>query len=263
MIFTLLFVAKCNKFWRRICLVGRGLYLFKDWPTWLGYRFGIFKKSGRGVFRLRNGVVFQVDFSAGGPGVFQEVWLMDLYEKHYRIKPGDVILDIGAHIGAFSVLAARKGAKVFAYEPTPRSFRLLLENIKDYDVSAFNLAVSSKAGEIKILRRPGGEEGNRPLELGSKSSEYFIASSTTLADIFRQNNIEYCNLLKLDCEGAETTILSAAPKELFQRIENISLEYHQNFDEVVKIIKSKGHKIVGSSGQKYGYLYSKKAKLVS
>src|SRR3989344_7771238 len=131
---------------RRIILIISGIQLFKDWHLWLLARFRLLRKSGIGTFRMRDGSKFLIDFSHNDVGTFQEVWLMDMYEKHYRIQPGDKVVDIGASIGAFSVLAAKRGARVYAYEPTPRSFELLSQNIKGYNVTANNLAVAGKAG---------------------------------------------------------------------------------------------------------------------
>jgi tRNA/tmRNA/rRNA uracil-C5-methylase (TrmA/RlmC/RlmD family) len=46
------------------------------------------------------------------------------------ISPGDVVLDIGANIGVFTLYAAKQGAQVYAYEPMPPTYGVLQQNVK-------------------------------------------------------------------------------------------------------------------------------------
>lgn len=248
-----------NNIARRAKLFLDGFLMFKDWDLWLRERLHILPPKGRGLFRFRNGIVFHMDFSRDSVGIFQEIWLKDVYEKHYKVKPGDVVIDIGAHIGSFAVFAATKGAKVYAYEPTPKTFELLRENAKGHAITPRNLAVSDKASEVLMIEVEGGSSGNTFAPDGTKGT--FRATTTTLADIFQENNIERCNLLKIDCEGAETGILRATPREFFKRVDNIAMEYHQNLQEVLRILEDRGCTVTetvpmaGNTG--LGFLYGK------
>ncbi len=242
---------------RRPLLLFRGLLMFRDWPLWLAHRFGLLKRSDVGTFRMRNGLTFTLDFSRNNPGVFQEVWLMDLYEKYYAIKSGDTVIDIGASIGAFSVLAASRGASVYAYEPTPRSFELLKQNVALYsNVKIFNLAVSGKRGSVTLEEAPGGDEGNTMLNSAS-TRPHFSASAITLADVFKENGIRRCDLLKIDCEGAEAEILEQTPQEIFERVENIAMEYHKNAGRLIELLQV-NYEIIETNGGDYGYMYARK-----
>ncbi len=82
---------------------------------------------------------------------------MDVYDFDLAdIKDGDVIVDIGAHIGVFSCYAAVKypKAKVFAFEPAAETFADLLKNTKPHgNIVAYNLAVSEKP-ELEIQYLP-------------------------------------------------------------------------------------------------------------
>jgi len=86
-----------------------------------------------------------------------EVWRLKEYEnKHFTIGLSDVVIDIGAHIGAFSVWAARQATRgrIFAFEPNEENYGLLEENKKLNDLTnlqIFKLAVSNKAGEAVLF----------------------------------------------------------------------------------------------------------------
>ena len=60
----------------------------------------------------------------------------------------------------------------------------------------------------------------------SKSTKTVSVQSISLQNIFDENHITSCKLLKLDCEGAEYEIIDSLPAEYFQRIKNIIIEYH-------------------------------------
>ena len=228
---------------------------FKDWDLWLLARFHFLRKSGVGKFRFRDGTEFLIDYSHNDVGTFQELWLMDFYQQYRSIQPGDTVIDIGASIGAFSVLAAQHGAKVYAYEPTPRSFKLLTENVARYDVKPHNLAVAGEAGYAE-LRSAGGDEGNSLVHWqGSGSSESFRVETTTLDAIL--NEIHHCNFLKMDCEGGEVAILKHASRDTLAKIDYIAMEYHRNLPELIEIFKGKGFDIITQGGES-GFLYAAK-----
>lgn len=229
--------------------------MFQGWHIWLLQRFwpNMFRGRGIGLFRLRNGISFKIDYSRTNVGTFQEVWLMDLYQRYYRIRPGDVVVDIGASFGPFAVLAAKNGAKVYAYEPTPRQFNFLLENTRGLPVVCYNLAVSGKSGETKIYEAQGSDEGNSPIYQNHMKPTPFIAKAITLPEILGEAG--RCNLLKIDCEGCELDILRRTPKEIFACVDNIAMEYHDNLQEITKIFETLDYKFVAEGG-KYGYLYA-------
>lgn len=233
-----------------------GIAMFKSWGLWLGYRFGFsfVRKKGMGLFHIRGGPAFKINYAQTDVGTLQEVWLMDLYQKHYRAKPGDVVIDIGANFGAFAVLAAKSGATVYAYEPTPRQFDLLSENTRGLPVHCYKLAVAGKSGEINIYEAPGGDAGNSVIYNEHLKRIPFVAKAITLREII--NETGRCDFLKIDCEGSEVDILRTAPREIFARIDNIALEYHDNLEEMKQIFRTLDYKFVTPGKGKYGYLYA-------
>ena len=156
------------------------------------------------------------------------VWLAEDYKiTDFSINDNDIIIDIGAHIGLFSLFASQycKNGKIYCFEPIKENYDILTENIdlnKIKNLIPFNYAVSKESNHKKIyLNSDDSAHSIFP------SGENFIeVKSTTIKSIFDENQINNCNILKLDCEGAEYEIIDSIPKEYFFRINKIIIEYH-------------------------------------
>ena len=74
------------------------------------------------------------------------------------ISAGDVVLDIGANIGVFTLFAAKQGAQVYAYEPMPPTYAVLLHNVMahglDQVVRTQNIGLSDRAEEKMMFHYP-------------------------------------------------------------------------------------------------------------
>ena len=81
-----------------------------------------------------------------------EIWIDELYlQAGISISAGDVVFDVGANIGVFTLYAANQGAEVYAYEPMPPSYAVLQQNIEAHGVGqlvhARNIGLSDRAEE--------------------------------------------------------------------------------------------------------------------
>jgi FkbM family methyltransferase len=121
---------------------------------------------------------------------------------------------------------------VFSFEPYPQSFALMQENLHLNKVSnarAFDQAIGGSTGEM-VLDLTGGE----PLQFQSHRTQAapvekgLSVNALSLADAFAMLEIESCDLLKLDCEGAEYAILFDTPRSVLELIQRIVMEYHDN-----------------------------------
>lgn len=165
---------------------------------------------------------------------FMDLWtIAETYLRHdytrylEGVKENWTIIDIGAAIGDFTILASQMCpfGKVFAIEPFPPSFKILQKNIflnclKNVTIS--NIAVASKNGKLSININPKNYGNNSTTENTSKNT----VESTTLNQYFTKNKIRNCNLLKCDCEGAEYDIFLNLDKATFSKIQRIVMEYH-------------------------------------
>jgi len=143
--------------------------------------------------------------------------------SYYQIPQNPkVVVDIGAHIGGTAILSASKGAKVYAYEPETENYKLLLENIKlnnlENKIHCFKKAVG-KPGKRNLYLNPGNSGMTTLLPEGRPAEQAEIIS---INQVFE--NIEHCDLLKIDCEGAEYEFLYDIP---FKKINQISMELHK------------------------------------
>ena len=82
------------------------------------------------------------------------------------------------------------------------------------------------------------------------TGETQATQTTTLERIFHKNRIEKCDLIKMDCEGAEFNILYNAPKSIFDKVSHIFMEYHD-------WIEGESHKELKTYLEKLGYRVEK------
>ena len=102
--------------------------------------------------------------------------------------------------------------------------------------------------------------GNATHNLFIKSDKFIEISTITLKNIFEENNLKKCSLLKIDCEGAEYEIFESATSDLLKKIKIICMEYHPNgnpLDIKLKLEKNGFEVLIKKSTiQGIGYIYA-------
>lgn len=220
---------------------------------------------------LPNGIKFMIrrgNKKIADEYVINEVWNSKCYNiSGFCIKESDTVIDIGAHIGCFTVYAAdiAKKGKIYSYEPFPENYALLKENIKINElknVKIFNLGISSKSEKRKLYLHKT-DAGSH--SMFAVKNNYSLFNCIPLKDVFDNNKIKFCNFLKIDCEGAEYEIILNTPKEYFDRVDKIVLEYHDylfeepNLTRLKRQLKKYGFKIkINPIRKNWGLLYAKK-----
>ncbi|MGI5438671.1 FkbM family methyltransferase [Streptomyces shenzhenensis] len=162
--------------------------------------------------RTRTGAVFPVVTS----DVIQRyLWLFGAWEPHLtawmrdRIVPGDLVVDVGAHTGYFTVLASRlvgPAGRVVAVEPSPVFHQALAANITANgcgNVRTINAAVSDAPGQATFyLERTtnlGGTTAVRPRTVEAS----FEADVAPLPMLLTEDELATARLIKVDVEGGE------------------------------------------------------------
>lgn len=202
-----------------------------NWPVVVAAYLGLLDLSGGRVLRLANGLRFRVKH-------YVDAWtiLQVLGKNDYRVRPLEdwqVVLDVGANIGTFSVLAATTAlqARVYSYEPSVDSCELLSANLELNGVASrvvvHQQALAARAGPVTLFVPE--QTALRSTEVGraGPGAPSTTVQAVTLAQVFADNGLDRCDFLKMDCEGAEYGILTACPGDLFARIERIALEFHE------------------------------------
>ncbi|MCP4262047.1 MAG: FkbM family methyltransferase [Planctomycetes bacterium] len=153
--------------------------------------------------------------------------------REIDFQEGDIVVDIGAHIGMFSITLAKAFPflKIFAFEPFPENFANLEQNIRSNrvkNVTVLNTAISKDGRKITMATNPvntGGATAMSPYKL-QRFKRVENVPSCTLEEVFQRYNIRKCKLLKIDCEGMEHEILQET--KVLKDVEYLSGEFHDN-----------------------------------
>ncbi|MBI4450090.1 FkbM family methyltransferase [Candidatus Uhrbacteria bacterium] len=215
----------------------------------------------------RNGFMWELDL---GEGIEFTIYLLGAFERetvraYERIlRPGDTVLDIGAHIGAHTLPMARcVGAegRVIAIEPTVSAFQKLTKNI------AANLDICDRVRAVRayligldderLAALSGGlfsswplrsAEGLHPIHRGRLESTEG-SERVTIDTLLERFAIPKVHFVKMDIDGMECTVLSGAQRLLEQHRPRFIMEllpygleeHGASLDELVGIFYAQGY----------------------
>ncbi|HKZ67502.1 MAG TPA: FkbM family methyltransferase [Chitinophagaceae bacterium] len=179
--------------------------------------------SGKGIKRNISG------FSLRLPSRYYKYFKQD-YELNNinflnnQVEKGMTVIDIGAHIGLLSTIIAQKvgnSGKVYSFEPTPSTFQLLqktiaINNHKEI-IIPFNKAVSDKSGTTTFYITDKAAHNSNSLANTKRENvkEYAIEVNLVSVDDFAlENKLSKIDLIKIDAEGAELSVLKGAEKTI-------------------------------------------------
>jgi FkbM family methyltransferase len=212
------------------------------WPLrlWRGVQLAWARLTSRDGYVEARAAPFGLTFT--GPGadcITRHIHRLGAHEpeiaryllEHVRLGPDDVALDVGANLGWYSVLLDRlsaPGARIFAFEPDPESYRLLLANLAANGaarVTAVNQAVGASPGSAELYRYRTTNIGRHSLLHHNPQGRVRVAV-TTLADFWQRAGLggKSIRFLKVDVEGYEYFVLQGAG-DLLERCACLQLEY--------------------------------------
>lgn len=215
--------ANLGRYWFLLRTFRNGLALVR------AYRRGV--PVGEAVLWSGARLVHPPD-RGGFVGTILEVWRDRVYTAgFYRPRPGDVVVDAGAHVGLFSLMVAREtpDCRVVALEPFAENHACLEANVRA--LGARNIAVHRKAlgagpgvaamravgtRSIDHVMGPAGPTGDDAVEVVGLDGVLALANAPEVA------------LLKCDVEGSERDAFEAADRATLVRFRRIALEYHDN-----------------------------------
>jgi len=145
-----------------------------------------------------------------------------------HINSSDVVVDAGANIGIFTLLAAKKAKTVIAVEPDPENFEYLRKNVKlnkQKNVILINEALSNYIGHSFIC-------GRGPLK--ALSVKGIPVKVTTIDKMIKEIGLGGFDVLKMDIEGAELNALSG---DFLNNVRELMVEVHDKAS--YKIIRNR------------------------
>ena len=148
------------------------------------------------------------------------------YERYFKVKPGETVVDAGACIGEFTVPAAKKAKRVIAIEAAPENVIWLKKNIEANGLG--NVCIIEKAvwNRKKLLKLHLRESiGKHSLVPTKRRRECVKVQADTLDHILFRVGIKKVDFLKMDVEGAEIEALEGA-KRILEVTNKIVIETH-------------------------------------
>jgi len=170
---------------------------------------------------------------------------LKVYFPEFNLENGDTVIDVGAHIGSFSVpiAALNEEVKVYCFEPNKRNYEILRRN-RDINKLHGQMDINNKAvlhEDGKVVFKRGGTSttgvvlGINPHVINNGGIKELLAdvespedavNCISLERIFSQNKIHVCKLVKMDCEGSEYKIFESVDGKILGQIEYIIVEAH-------------------------------------
>lgn len=137
----------------------------------------------------------------------------------------DVIVDLGANVGLFSLHTSPMYHKCIAVEPTPSHFKILQELTKEYDqIKLVNAAISNVTGEMDFYL---SETNSTMNSLSNVYGNSIKVKTYTLYDLLKEQNVDKVDFMKVDIEGSEVLFLSQGNIETMSNcVERFFIEFH-------------------------------------
>lgn len=166
------------------------------------------------------------------------------------VSPDEIVWDIGSNVGVYSILAARKGAEIHAFEPDPGFAKHLRRNVdlNGQDVVIHEFALADETGTTTLYT--DGVDGFSPSLADAEEERGSVTVDMKRAAEIA-GSIPRPNVLKIDVEGAEASVLRGFEGQL-SKVETIFIEVHpqmlpgfdSSMSEVRELIERHGHEVI-------------------
>jgi FkbM family methyltransferase len=187
-------------------IVGHYWRVFSRLRVWVRYDKGSVINVGLGDYLQQ-----QIFFDG-----YYERPLVEWLER--TLRPEDVFWDVGANIGAISLVAARRCRRVVAFEPDPRSLSRLEQNVRANRLTQIEIvagALGVSAGTATLYQAADINTGMTSLVPGrSRAVGEQVVQVLRADDVIAQRPELTPTVMKLDVEGAEHLVLGGAPNLL-------------------------------------------------
>jgi FkbM family methyltransferase len=197
----------------------------RNWPQVIAARLGWVELN---AIRFRDGSDWKLFDLRPGLQVLRDIYLERSYDTPFRIDPTGTVLDVGANVGLFTIIAATKlvpRGQVIAIEPHPGVAAVLRQNLKTngiHNVRLIEAAATTQDGQAQL------HMGSTSLGASTCSNGNGYGSLNVRTVDVRKivETTHTIDLLKLDIEGDEWAILFDSGTDMWKKIRRIAMEYH-------------------------------------
>lgn len=162
----------------------------------------------------------------------------------------DVVVDVGGHIGCYTREVAKRAKRVIFVEPHPENVEIARKNFDWWGLTNIEIVQAAVTYENDVVFHPylpdhnsGGSQllsrGVVPFPNDCVHGQPFEVPTMTLEQLTKKFKVKRIDILKLDCEGSEYSILSKAKWSLLSSVNQVVGEWHKvsgmpRFDEFCK-----------------------------
>jgi len=214
--------------------VALAMRTFKNWPLILLDRAGLLKHPY--TLSARIGLEFELRPGTGDRFTAWETFARNVYfSQNQYLRPGHTVVDVGANIGCFTLLAARlvgPEGRVVAFEPDPKNLTQLQRNIALNRLNNVMVLPNALGNRTALVDLFGGGSSLFPsvfdkVDGRRDATPRGKVEMIALADALEKYQIAHVDYLKVDCEGAEHLIFSTLSPDIARRIDQITMEIHK------------------------------------
>ena len=221
------------------------------------------KNNSRKFFETDQGIFMHLDIT--NPHTWDLIQKRDPEQKikqvfAYNLKAGNTVIDVGAHIGEFSLIASKKvgnEGKIIAIEPLIENAKWIQKNLSLNEIKnclVLELAVGSKRDKVTIYKKNVNASMGilDPQISEEKLVKSYDIEVETLDAILTERKIDNVDMLKIDVEGYEYEVLTGC-KELMRqkKIKKIICEIHSQYlakkgvseDMLYSLLRDNGFKV--------------------
>lgn len=231
-------------------------------------------RKGPEAKSIRGGVRWHLDLNEG---IDFSIWLLGSFEPETvrcysrLVRTGDIVLDVGANIGAHSLHLAKlvgDAGRVIAFEPTNYAYAKLLKNLKanpdlDKRVTPLQMMLTDKRGAGNVPDAfysswPLVKDQSRHDEHGGRLMPASGAKAGTLDDELASMALDRLDLVKLDIDGFEPRMLRGAgeclrrwsPIIVMELAPYVLEEQQSSIEELVEILAGNGYSLFSLDGKR-------------
>lgn len=173
-----------------------------------------------------------------------------------------VVVDAGANVGFFTLLSSKKGSKrIYSIEPDPEAFHCLYKNfIDESNVICINKALYDKIEVVLFDLSLGSSVASTISTYNTQSEKHTISVETVTIPFFLAIE-EKINLLKLDIEGAEYSVLKNLSSYYYKNINQLFIEFHGDPKYIFEKLIKEGYEVEyrdSDENSTAGFIYAKR-----